>query len=140
MRKEYIWVKGGSMKIRSGFVSNSSSSSFVMIGFETNVEESSIELARKLYGKVICNEDKATDLVWGNRWEPGMATYIADSDSGWLNKGSAFVGVVLADFASDDGSVPDSIDAENIMIKVKELEKNFERKDRTIFYFGTHSC
>ena len=95
-------------------------------------------MAQKLHDKLICNEDKADDFIWVNRWEEGKPIYIADSDSGW-EKENAFVGIFLGEFANDDGSVPDPMNVEDVMIKLKNLEDRFDKKGKTVFYYGVRS-
>jgi len=108
------------MKIRAGFVSNSSSSSFVMIGAEIPEFECSTEEQIKLmdkYGIVYSKypEDCFTDALYNGEFgftyysEPSVIGYVvADGDD--------------SDFSGEDLSLEEVVDiGKKIKDKVKEV-------------------
>lgn len=119
------------MKIRYGFVSNSSSSSFVMVGCEATYEELH-RLQEKLLGRPKKDED---DYEWEDE------AYDAMRNNGWLYDGERkhmILGKVLAE--QNDSYHLD--DAEYTIQEVneisKEIEEFFGRKSK--LFMGTRAC
>lgn len=141
------------MKKRLGFVSNSSSSSFVIIGIKIE-EENYEELARKWLTEESINdyigddinnyegdekEDWWQDLwyecAWNGNFKNSELDYISDD-------GRAFIGKVIAsgndyDFPGNDYDFPEGEHSFNELI---EMASSLGLGDDCKLYHGTRAC
>lgn len=69
------------MKLRSGFVSNSSSSSFIVTGDEITPEKLVISIDISKMGHMIRNEDDIEDYVYGDRKKKEVRELLAAGKS-----------------------------------------------------------
>lgn len=143
------------MKIRNGFVSNSSSSSFVLVGFTvphgtftdqdylkklysyTNVPEGELDEAL---------EDAFYDLMDGNNVDnrnDGKISVCTDTECG-APRGVHLIGVRVADVSSEDGGfVPTSFDFYALATVAERARKRLgvSAEDAPIRLFvGTRLC
>jgi hypothetical protein len=145
------------MKMRTGFVSNSSSSSFVICGFQVETDDPMI-LIQKLLG--ITKEDiiKKMEAIDYSRGD--------DIDDGWISdyccenidtlfeeqgfdivrreRGNAIVGKTLATIGSEDGgyleeSETDMKEILESLAKIKEKLK-LPEEDTFKIFTGTENC
>ena len=116
------------MKIRSGFVSNSSSSSFVLYGIKIKDGDiSHKELCKTYLNEIYIKEEKNVDVDWCDIWYENCY----DSDYDIINcgySGDLWIGELISEGGSGEMSIED-------LLKMKITE----RKDCKIYY-GTYGC
>lgn len=109
------------MKIRNGFVSNSSSSSFIVFGFRAKdvLSKEDMEDRDKLYE---CDPFGINDIE-----------YLSDDRDG-------LVGYVLADVSDCDSIDTCDFSLEELSAKLEEFIKKYNITIKPKIYMGTRSC
>lgn len=108
------------MKIRNGFVSNSSSSSFVLLGYKADVT------------KQMEDDD---DFLYNSGFDS-----LSGSDDG-VTDGSTIVGKFIADIHDDDYGVnSQELDLQTILDEVTKLKETIPSDEPIKLYTGVRSC
>jgi len=120
------------MKVRLGYVSNSSSSSFVMIGIQIPKEKED-EICKKfaeiLKGEKLTGDNEIYDIL-------------SSSDDYLSDDGPGYIGKVIADISSEDGYMETTIVEfqEAIEEAYKILRPLGFKKEDIKLITGTRSC
>ena len=128
------------MKIRRNFVSNSSSCSFVAIGFEL---KDSIDKGRILTDMFdVAADEVAKAMLEGGDIDDLFYDVLSDSDYNLLNdneiEGKVVFGKEVATFGDDDyGS--GEIDFEEEAEKIKDMKKSFKTDSKIKLYYGVRA-
>ena len=149
------------MKIRNSFVSNSSSCSFIIAGFEIE-ELTSIELLKKIYDKTEenitsymlskgCEVQKVNDIKERNfycedwifecRENEKDWDFIMGSDDG-VPEGKIVVGKFLAETNADDSDLPDdNFDLEELTQEMNILKERINEPNAKLkIFIGSRCC
>ena len=123
------------MKIRNGFVANSSTASFLIAG----IDVSHIEDARELYE----NAKEWFKLFGSSRAETDRIKYFEGDEWGTngLQDGLELIGVTLFSVGNDEYLEPEQVDIQELLDQVEQIKGYLSFRDReTVFYEGTMSC
>ena len=113
------------MEIRSGFVSNSSTSSFVMVGFEIDAskkEENLAKLADFLGLPQTIEVDEKPFYAYNEQRDIGVF-YLASREQGCPKEGQHIIGVPLE---TGDDFAPNAIALNTLMSKTMDLRVAFD--------------
>lgn len=132
------------MKIRSGFVSNSSSSSFVIFGYQAQ-EIFDKNPKKDLMDRFAPGKHDEDIKKWG--LDEAFDEFIRDTNFGLpgvkylSDDGPGYIGLVLADVASDECYIEsDEFDLDELKSKAAELAKILGIDDKPKIFVGTRSC
>lgn len=131
------------MKTRLGFVSNSSTSSFVVFGYSAKAldhipkQELMDKFAAGKYNTSIQKwgvDDAFIDFLYNTSFGIDGIRYLSDD-------GPGYIGVVLADQHSDEVCTETSEqDLDDIMSKIEKLKNALGITDKPKIYAGTRAC
>ncbi|MBR4315812.1 MAG: hypothetical protein IKP65_02415 [Alphaproteobacteria bacterium] len=115
------------MKIRQGYVSNSSSSSFVVVGYLIDDDSRSkyYETAKKLNPELVNQSKNMEDYINENGYETsnnGLSVITGCGDNGF-EKGKTFIGKFIAK-SDDDGN-----GMEEKIIEIDEIKDSLKEFD-----------
>lgn len=101
------------MKIRMNYVSNSSSSSFVVVGYLIDDESMSkyYEIAKKLNPELVNKSKNMEDYIFENGYETsgnGLSVITGCGDNGF-DKGKTFIGKFIAKGDDDNNGMDEKI-------------------------------
>ena len=116
------------MKSRFGFISNSSSCSFVCIGYKMEYNtENILKLAEAITGIKPENEEEANDTVYDSP--------VASVDS----EDAIYVGFTI-EIHDDEEMGETNIDIETILEKTNELKNKLGITDKIKLFTGVRAC
>lgn len=135
------------MKIRSGFVSNSSSSSFVLLGYVLTKDDENTKfwILERFYGqdginKIAqssfqknwneCDDDEKSDIYYS--LEGASLSILGDTERGAPNEDVIVVGKVIEWFGNEGYEDQKNLDAMKYIDEVKEIGKKLGLEDMRI--------
>jgi len=131
------------MKIRNGFVSNSSSSSFVIIGYSLKDIASDEESKREIINRLAPNMELTTYFHddWENFLNRGGfgkdISYLSDDLS---DDGEGYIGIILADISSEDTLAHTERPLSDIIKNVEKIKIILETDLEPKIITGTMAC
>jgi len=125
------------MKVRSGFVSNSSSSSFIVVGAEEKFVNEKVLLEKLV--KEYNIEDEDLDDVWYELDCAGCPINLVDAESG-----NAKIGIVICEGDIDYGTLNSfSLSLEELQEKIDTVKEHLGdcvNSEHIKLYGGTQMC
>ena len=131
------------MKIRNGFVSNSSSSSFVIVGYKMTDLDLSDENKKNMMYKLGYQEKSS---YFADNWYDFLYSDSLEKISkniGYLGDygGSGYIGVIIVDIQSDSyDRKSSSIELNEVNDKIKKLKEFLSIEIDPKIYSDTRSC
>lgn len=113
------------MKVRNGFVSNSSSSSFIIIGCKVS-EKEVIKLKEQLLGRKYKEDED---------WECDACDALSENDWEFVDDNEEILGKVLESYDSYEMS---SFTLQKVKDTFKEVKDRFKKEPK--IYVGTKYC
>jgi hypothetical protein len=127
------------MKTRNGFISNSSTSSFVIVGFLTNKKELTTSVMQNILIELdtpVTNPDFDEDFFCDALYDVDIK-FIDNSESGGFDDGRLIIGCTVTEM-SDDGCEPTEFhDIEEDFKFMKKLASFFADEPRVQLITGT---
>lgn len=120
------------MKIRIGFVSNSSSASFVIYGVK--FQKVDLDLAKNILQKMSCLIPETEDGIWDAFYNINRDNVAVLSDDG-----AFYIGFIVANISSDGGEMEEQEISLEELTKSHEILERFENMPIKL-YTGTRSC
>jgi len=104
------------MKIRIGFVSNSSSSSFVLSVPKTNSNKITVVTKNVIHGDLITNVDELLDYEENSWFVDGLFynDYYAETFDKYLDALNSGRNILVIDVAHNDSTLLEILDSENV--------------------------
>lgn len=143
------------MKIRNGFVSNSSSSSFVVFGYKIKVDPNGVDDMKKILGKLDPEALSKLGEQLGERAIGDEERYIIDDmlheaknkkrdDFNIMSDpedNALYIGYLIADVSSDDNQLAKTeCGYEQLASKAAKAKELFGLEGEPKLYTGTRSC
>lgn len=135
------------MKVRSGFVSNSSTSSFVLVGFEVDktynaekfLDDLQIEYDTEAEDEDVL-EDNINEAVCSLRKDKGIC-FLESSEDG-APKGKKIVGILIAETSSQDSYLGENdVLIQGLLEEIDALKEKLNAKNSpTSIYTGARCC
>ena len=124
------------MKARIGFVSNSSSSSFVLVGYKLK-EEKRLDILKKLFPKF---KDLDEDALNEKYWDQEKIMILEGPDDG-VAKGTIVVGKIISEINSESYEMQErDMDFKELEESVSEIKELLDIKESPRLITGTRSC
>jgi len=130
------------MKIRNGFVSNSSSSSFVIVGYKMTDLDLSDENKKNMMDK-LGYQEKYSDFIenWYDFLDSNSLENIGKNIGYLSNDGGGYIGLIIVDVPSDSyDRESSSIELSEVNDKIKKLKEFLNVEVDPKIHSDTRSC
>ena len=132
------------MKVRIGFVSNSSSSSFVIFGYDISKNKSALKKIKALAkGDEDIEEDdyELESLIEENTKIDDIVYRVGYGAESGLNGGEIVLGILIAEFSDDGGDYSnEKISLTDLQKKLEKIKEQFDICEEFTIFKGTRAC